>query len=273
MSALALVIPDEPARTCSRCGTNRREVNGSARGFLCISCYLAETTPTPIEPKDGYGVSSYLPSQPKRLSGGAYGSLGRAQDGIAGARFSDTAARVRALGIDAPLGCSFACILLGHDHAARLHPATGFWRYRCYGAAEGFGVAEVRAYLAYDGIRRISPVEAVRWRERLDHEAGLLDRDPVGLLVPKDAPSAAKRIASGIGLLVGLRSPRWPQDEPFPFARDFARAYCGVSDDVARRGVRALEALGLIERAGRSGRAILWRLPERSRAGSGAGRG
>jgi len=104
--------------------------------------------------------------------------------GSAGARSSDTAARVRALGIDAPLGRSFACILPGHDHAARLHPATGFWRYHCYDAAEGFGLAEVRAYLAYDGIRRISPVEAVRWRERLDHEAGLLDRDPVRLLVP-----------------------------------------------------------------------------------------
>jgi hypothetical protein len=62
---------------------HRREVRDSAHGLFCVACYDAETTPTPIELKDGYGVSSYLPSQPKRLSGGAYASLGIAQDGTA----------------------------------------------------------------------------------------------------------------------------------------------------------------------------------------------
>lgn len=256
MSALATVRHNAPGRACSRCGTNRREVRASAYGFLCRSCYLAEA-PTPIEPNDGY-VGSRLPSQPERLSGGADGSLGFPRD--------KTAARARALGIDAQPGCSFACVIAGHDHSARLHPtAKGFWQYRCDGAAAGYGLSEVRAFLGYGRVRKISKVEAARWGERLDHEAGLLDREPVRLLVPRGASSAAKLIAASVGLFVGLRNPRWPQDEPFPFARDFARAYCGVSDDIARRGVRGLEANGLIERVGKCGRAILWRLSREHR--------
>jgi len=251
MSALATVRHNAPGRACSRCGTNRREVRASSYGFLCRSCYLAEA-PTPIEPNDGC-VGSRLPSQPERLSGGADGSLGFPQD--------KTAARARALGIHARLGCSFACVIAGHDHAARLHPTReGYWQYRCDGAAAGYGLAEVRAFLAYGGVRKISDILAARWGERLDHEAGLLDRKPVALLVPRNASSAAKQIAAGVGLFLGLRDPRWPQDEPFPFAREFARAYCGARDDRARRGIRELEALGLIERVGKCGRAILWRL-------------
>lgn len=251
MSALATVRHNAPGRACSRCGTNRREVRASAHGVLCCSCYLAEA-PTPIGPNDGY-VGSRLPSQPERLSGGADSSLGFPQD--------KTAARARALGIDARLGSSFACVIAGHEHSARLHPTTkGFWQYRCHGADASYGLAEVRAFLAYGEVRKISNTEAVRWRELLDHEAGLLDRKPVELLVPRNASSAAKKIAAGVGLFLGLRDPSWPQDEPFPFARPFAPAYCGVTDDIARRGVRELEALGLIERVGKCGRAILWRL-------------
>jgi hypothetical protein len=262
MSALATATPIGAERACLRCGTTRREVNDSVRGVLCVSCYLAET-PTPIEPNDG-SVGSSLPSQPERLSGGTDGSSGVAWD--------KTAARVRALGIDARLGRSFACVIVGHDHSARVHLSPkGYWQYRCHGATAGYGLAEVRAFLAYGGVRSISQVEAARWRELLDHEAGLLDREPLALLVPGNASRAAKRIASGIGLFLGLRDPCWPQDEPFLFAREFARAYCGVSDDVARRGVRELEDRGLIERAGKCGRAILWRLPQGQRTATSPG--
>jgi hypothetical protein len=256
MSALATATSIVAERACSRCGTTGREVHDSARGVLCVSCYLAEA-PTPIEPNYGH-VGSTPPSQPKRLSGGADDSRGFSWD--------ETAARARALGIDARLGCAFACVLAGHDHSARLHPTSkGYWQYRCDGAAAGYGLGEVRAFLAYGGVQRISNVEAARWHELLHHEAGLLDCEPVGIFVPEDASSAAKLIGAGIGLFLALRDPCWPQDEPFLFARKFARARCGVSDDVARRGIEDLERLGLIERVGKCGRAILWRLPQGQR--------
>lgn len=65
-----------------------------------------------------------------------------------------------------------------------------------------------------------------------------------------------------MGLLIGLRDARWPQTEPFTFAREFAMAWCGVSRKVARNGVAELETLGLIERTGRTGLALLWQLPQ-----------
>lgn len=268
-----MVPPLDPSagRACSRCGTTSGEVHDSARGPLCFSCFTGGPRPArAIEPKNGYGAQR-PPSQPVRLSGP--GSSAVRLSGPSGAPYGslalkpppDTIARVRSLGIAAPLLQQFRCVLPGHDHQARVHPtgtAAGFWRYTCDGGGDGYGLAEVRAFLGYGSTRRISGTEAARWRERLDYEAGVLGRGPLRLLVPDCASSAARFVATGIGLLVGLRDPRWPQTEPFVFAREFAMAWCCVSSKVARNGIAELEGLGLIERAGRTGRALLWRLPQ-----------
>jgi len=105
----------------------------------------------------------------------------------------------------------------------------------------------------------------------------------VSVPVGDDAPRSAQRVAGGIGLLVGLRAPLedapdgetrgWAQEDPFPFARTFAAAWCGVSEKAVRTGLAHLEAVGLIERAGEikaaSPRraAILWRLTAPSAGG------
>lgn len=279
MSALAVVPPLDPpvGRACSRCGTTEREVAESVHGRLCLSCYeQAGAPPRAIGLAPTFVGAPALPSRPAQSCGP---SRGRRADRLSPvAHLSATAARCRALGVSAtPLG-TFRCVLAGHDHDARVHPtAAGWWGYTCSTGEGPYGLAEVYAFQRYGDIRPVSATEALRWLERLDYDAGLLDREPVHLLVPRDAPRAARRVADGIGLLIGLRAPLrttpdgqegWAQADPFPLARAFAAAWCGVSEKVARTGIAQLEALGLIERVGLveraapGRRAILWRLPQ-----------
>lgn len=164
-----------------------------------------------------------------------------------------TERRARALGA---IGERFSCVIPGHEHEAEMR----FGSYLCPERGS-MTLASVRALIAYRrvGVARdvFSMVELARWGERLDHEAGLLGRGGWPLDVG-EAPAATLKVAAGVGLLLGLRDPRWPMPEPFCFAREFAMAWCGISSDVARAGVSDLKRRGVIAPAGRSGRAILW---------------
>jgi hypothetical protein len=193
-----------------------------------------------------------------------------------------TEARARALGIIAPLGDRFPCIIEGHEHQARLVLASaGVWKYRCAGdtrtpaALPGLPHAYALAAYAAAGNHQpnVSDTELARWSDRLEHEAGLSDRSPLDVPVPDDAPMSARLLAPVIGQLVGLRDPeRWSygrdmftfsrgmQEEGQPFVPGFGPAYSGLSQETVRRGLRALEAIGHIERAGKIGPATLWRL-------------
>ncbi len=172
--------------------------------------------------------------------------MGDADSSVGGAEPDRTAARAAALGIDAALDEPFACILPGHGHDARLHPTPrGYWAYSC--GRDTWGLGEIRAFLAYGTVKRINPVQAARWRERLDHDAGLLSPRPVLFSVPDRWPPSARRVADGMRLYLGLRHPLW-EGQPFTFARAFAMAYCGVTSDEARNGVGLLEQAGIIER-------------------------
>ncbi len=260
---------------CARCGASDREVQQSVRhsGWLCLACLLR--TPRETEGEEELALPPVSAGVSEVSVGGRDVSLGvGAEEGVAereldardvavgvlGGDVDRTRARAKALGIEVPLGQRFACVLCDGAHEASLRPTPrGYWRYRCEGGEWGLG--ELRGLLGYGELRWLSRVERARWGERLDWEAGLLGREPVGLALPKDTSAVARRIAGGIGLFVGLRDPRWPFSEPFPFARRFAMAYCGLSDDGARRGVAELEQRGLLKRVGRSGPAILWHLP------------
>jgi len=187
-------------------------------------------------------------------------------DGSVGIASDQTAACARALGIAVPLGERFPCVLPDHQHEARLHPAPGgFWQHRCRDGDRSYGLAEVRACQAYGEIRRISRVEAARWRERLLHDAGLSERGPLEIHSPPGFPEGAKPVLLGLGLFLGVRDPLW-DGQPFTFARRFAMAYCGVTDEQARRGVEALRRCGVIEVVGKlrcNGYPTnLWRLVE-----------
>lgn len=67
-------------------------------------------------------------------------------------------------------------------------------------------------------------------------------------------------------LFVGLRDARFPLDEPFVFAYDFARAYCDLSGDRVRGGKDWLERARVIYRAGTTHRSILWKLAAQGEA-------
>jgi hypothetical protein len=163
---------------------------------------------------------------------------------------------------------SFPCVLPGHDHKARATftrfngggSSVGRWQYYCDGLTRGVGLAEVRAFLAYGDERRTSNLEAARWRELLDFEAGLRWPIPLDVQLPECCPETARVLAGAMRVFVGLRDARFPLAEPFVFGGDFAPAYCGLSHDQVRAAKDWLERIGVIYRAGKHGLAILWKL-------------
>jgi hypothetical protein len=222
--------------------------------------------PIPIEPLEPSELSA-----PPSVQGRLYGD----HDGSLGIR-DDTAARAKALGIDTPLFKGFPCILAGHDHIARLNftrfknTERGFWQYRCPDLDRARGLAEVRAFVAYGHERHLSNVEAARWRELLDFEANLRLPVPLDLELPEPCPEAARIVAGAMRLLVGLRDRRFPRTEPFPFAYEFAQAYCDLSGDRVRSGKDWLERAEVIYRVGATHRSILWKLAAQDAVGASA---
>jgi hypothetical protein len=204
------------------------------------------------------------------------GQLYGGRDSSLGSR-DETVARAKALGITTPLFEAFPCVLGGHDHAARLNftrfknSQRGFWKYYCPSVERGVGWGEVRAFVAYGHERHLSNVEAARWRELLDFEANL--RLPVlpDVQLPKSCPETANIVAVRMGLLVGLRDSHFPPNEAFIFARDFARAYCGLSGDQVRAAISWLERARVIYRDGKHGHAIRWKLAAQDASEPGGG--
>jgi hypothetical protein len=220
---------------------------------LCAS--LPPLAPSPIEPLEPEEPSTSS-SSPGRLYGDEDGS---------DERVDETATRLKALGIE-PMFDPFPCILHGHNHAARTQfrqfreSKRGYWHYCCEGLDESYGLGEIRAFVAYRAVRAVSRLEAARWRERLDFEAGL--RWPVSIEsgLPERCPEAARIVADRMALFVGLRSERFPLTEAFPFAKPFGAAYCGLSEDQVRSAIGWLERAGVIYRVGKHGLSILWKL-------------
>lgn len=180
-----------------------------------------------------------------------------------------TRARAKALKISLDpdsMDEAFDCPIPGHDHEAAMvwYPGATFWRVRCGESRKSYGLAEIRAAIAYGELRHLSVPEASRWLERLDYEAGLLEPAPIELEVPENVSATAQEIARGIRLYLGLRAARggFAPAEPYTFARKFTMAYCDVSDDQARDGMRQLRGCGFVKWTGdKVGRALVWRLP------------
>ena len=231
-------------------------------GWLCVSC---RTTPPggTSEPREPSEDHTHLGD--RRLFGPGDGSVVTPDRSAAG-QVDRTAARARALGIAIAHGrlqsARFSCVLPNHDHTARLHPAGGFWLYRCVHISRSLELGEVRALRGYGAPRELSELERIRWRELLDYEAGLSDRGPADIPLPARCSPATRKVGEAWRLLVGLRDPQtWPLGEPFVFARAFVMARAGVTDMQARRAVRALEAYGSMIRVGQDPgtRSVLWR--------------
>ena len=64
------------------------------------------------------------------------------------------------------------------------------------------------------GIRKLSPVQAARWRERLDYEARLVTPTILPLELPGDASEGLRKVAAGWARLVALRDrDRWGDEQ------------------------------------------------------------
>jgi hypothetical protein len=247
---------------CHACGEPCGELVG---GAWCLECCgewerggLMLADPIPIEP-----LTPIEPSKSRPIFVEADGSMGvlSPPDGSVGVTVDATAARLRALDIDAGPDLArpepFSCVLPGHDDAARVHSTSrAFWHYECGDVS--LGLAEVRACVAYGAVKRVSRVEAARWRERLDYDAGLLAARDVGLPLPDVAADSTLKVGERLRLFLGLRDERWA-GQPFTWARNFVMAYCDVTDSQAREAVWQLRQAGALTQAGKSGRAILYR--------------
>ncbi len=233
------------------------------RGDPRCSSWLRTPTGLPTGPSGLTTATShtYSLTSPRQSCGD------QPRDSPVGIERDETAARSRALGITAPLMDEFACILPGHSDTARLRWSnTGrFWQYVCPAGVQ-HGLAEIRAFVSYGEVRQLKKVEIVRWRERLDYEAGLRMPRLVDVDLPDHCSDTTRKVAEGIRLLLALRSDTRPGEswdgKPFVFAREFAMAWCSLTSDQAREGVRALKRAGVIElvsEQSRPGKPVWWR--------------
>jgi hypothetical protein len=181
----------------------------------------------------------------------------------------ETRARLSALDVELTgIDEAFECPLPDHDHEAWLLWTGTYWKVCCGETRRSYGLAEVRAARAYGHLRRISATEAQRWRDRLDYEADLLKPVGLSIMLRDEVSAAARQLAFGQLLYLGLRAARpggFAPTEPFTFAREFAMAWTGLTSDQVRHGTRELRQSGIATAtAERVGRALLWRMNVRA---------
>jgi hypothetical protein len=168
------------------------------------------------------------------------------------------AAALPVLGIGAPLGRPFRCVIPGHDDqrpsASIYRGDDGVWRYRDWHSRNGrewWALAEVRFAQVTGHLTRLEDAPTLaRWWRRLFAEAGVIDLAAVAVpSLPPGAPAHVERVRGGFELLVQVRESR-DAGEPMPFARRFAADWCGVSERQAREGIAELKRLGIIKKVG-----------------------
>ena len=159
----------------------------------------------------------------------------------------------RVLGITAPLGTAFACVLHpDRNPSAALHPAAGSgeWLYRDFhasrhDAAEWLSLAQVRAALA-GRTGRLSAAEHSTWKLILLVEAGLLPLIAVAAApLPAGTDVVVCHVYERFLFFLGCRW-NYEHGAPAPFTRDFAAALCGISIRDARDAIDELKQLGVI---------------------------
>jgi hypothetical protein len=176
----------------------------------------------------------------------------------------------RALGIEAPLGSPFRCVVHreGHPSAALSEVAeTGHWLYHDFhatkhGAEEWLTLAMVRAAQAgrLNGGkgRKLSRSEHATWKLILLVEAGLLPLQHVPAQpVPPGTPGLVRHVYERILFLLGARW-NYSHGDPVPLERNFVAALAQTSERNARFSIDELEQLSRIEVVGKNGLTRLW---------------
>jgi hypothetical protein len=213
-----------------------------------LTCEYQSTHPSEV-PRYDYEIPRCSLQLEEQLTGER--GLRAGLDVAALAKSERAVARVATtLGI--PLHGAFLCILPGHEErspSASLHqdPETGLFLCRDWHERDGhawYTLAELRASLSYRRAVKLGASEQARWYTRLFYEAGLIET--VSVEVPTNGLDAIeKKLAVGFALLLGLNWIREP-DEPAPFTRRFAAAWCGVSEREAAGALQALRRRDVI---------------------------
>jgi hypothetical protein len=164
------------------------------------------------------------------------------------------------LGIHAPIGHAFRCVLPGHadDHpSASIDPSS--LRYHDWHTRTGgryyFSLAEVYASQCAGAVVTLKSVSHARWWDRLWHDVGLRPVMVAPPVVPARVTANQRAVADEFALLVALNDRRHP-GEPVAFAPRFAAAWCGVSTKVARTAIEQLRHLDVIRRVSRQSKPL-----------------
>jgi hypothetical protein len=174
-------------------------------------------------------------------------------------------AMAKALGIEAPLGKPFHCILHEEKNAsACLVQAreTGEWLYHDFhasarGGAEWLSLAQVRAQLSRRGPKLSAPEHAT-WKLILLDEAGLAPCQTVpAARLPEGACGTVEHVYERFLYLLACRW-NYEPGAPAPFARDFAAALCGRPVKAVRFAIDELHRLGQLVLVGHHCRTRLW---------------
>jgi hypothetical protein len=196
-------------------------------------------------PPDTPSVSADVPVVPVETTRKRINALGADQRAVERA--------LSTLGIDAPLGQAFPCVLgpMASDSAeARVErdPVSGLFVYARSSASDflRLTLAEVRAAVAYGALKALTRSEAAVWYRRFFFDAGVLRPVVVPLpKLPRNAAIPLHKLRLGFALLVGLR---WLTHggQPAMFGRYFVMAWCGVTQQQAKAGVHELRRLNVI---------------------------
>ena len=190
-------------------------------------------------------------------------------DGSALARLEPAVtSALRVLGIDAPLGRKFSCVLPGHQPdrhpSAALHRGPdGIWRYKDFHRPcdpDTLTLAEVCASRAAGRVTQLRGPSQARWYRRLFYEAGVLPAPLRPLELPPGLSGEARRLAHGFALLLALRE--LADGGPTPYTRSFAGPWCGMGERQAGEGITELRRAGVLVKAAQQGAMNLY-LPVR----------
>lgn len=217
-----------------------------------------------LHPRAGTQAEVPLPRYPR---GTDFAPIGG--DGPALARLDHAvSAALRVLGIPAPLGRKFSCVL--PDHGPDRHPSAALhrgpdriWRYIDFhrpGDPVSLTLAEVRASREAGRLVRLPGPSQSRWYRRLFYEAGVLPAHPVPLDLPPGLSPVARRLADGFALLLAIRE--LSDGGPAPYARSFAGPWCGVGERQAGEGIRELVRARVLWQADRHGPLKLYKLAD-----------
>jgi hypothetical protein len=154
---------------------------------------------------------------------------------------------------DVPVGSAFLCPLHPEEHpSAALHRDRKgeivLHDFHAQGnRVEFLTLPEVLASLAFGKPMKLPKTQQGVWRLRLLYEAGLIAPARVDLpTLPNEAPTYLHAARAGFELLLGLR---WlVNQDPTPFARRFAAAWSGISEQEADTAIHELLACGAIEK-------------------------